>query len=124
MTPLTGSALGGIIWPIFLNQLLLKNVGFAWTVRASAFIVLGFLCLANILVRPRSSLARTRLSSAPRVSLLLLLRDLPYMLLMLGYVISILPMLMGVERLLLLAVPFCRYQEYSILVCSFHSAMS
>ncbi|KAF4588805.1 hypothetical protein EYR40_010360 [Pleurotus pulmonarius] len=45
----TGSSLGGIIFPIMLNQLF-KLVGFEWAVRASAFVVLGLLGAANLLM--------------------------------------------------------------------------
>ncbi|KAF4586369.1 hypothetical protein EYR38_010645 [Pleurotus pulmonarius] len=44
-----GSSLGGIIFPIMLNQLF-KLVGFEWAVRASAFVVLGLLGAANLLM--------------------------------------------------------------------------
>ena len=36
---ISGSSLGGVIWPIIVNQMLLKdNVGFPWTMRAIGFL--------------------------------------------------------------------------------------
>ncbi|KAF5348380.1 hypothetical protein D9758_010933 [Tetrapyrgos nigripes] len=49
-----GSSLGSIFFPIMLNQLFEKpSVGFGWGVRASAFVVLGLLILANLLMSDR-----------------------------------------------------------------------
>lgn len=45
----SGSSIGGIIFPIMHNQLLHSSVGFAWTVRISGFMVLFLLCVANML---------------------------------------------------------------------------
>jgi len=49
---ITGSATGGIFFPIMLNQLVQGPSGFAWGVRASAFVVLGMLIVANLLMSP------------------------------------------------------------------------
>lgn len=46
----TGSSIGGIIFPIMLNRLFQGSVGFAWGVRASAFLVLGLLVVGNLLM--------------------------------------------------------------------------
>ncbi|KAF9548526.1 MFS general substrate transporter [Agrocybe pediades] len=47
---LSGSSLGAVVFPIMLNNLLPK-IGFAQTVRASAYIVLGLLIVSNCLMR-------------------------------------------------------------------------
>ncbi|KAJ3925839.1 MAG: MFS general substrate transporter [Lentinula lateritia] len=48
---ITGSSVGGIIFPIMLNRLITNpRVGFAWGVRASAFVCLGLLIIANVLM--------------------------------------------------------------------------
>lgn len=52
----SGSSLGGVIFPIMLNQLFNGSVGFAWGVRASAFLILGMLVLANILMSTNKTL--------------------------------------------------------------------
>ncbi|KZT25256.1 MFS monocarboxylate transporter-like protein [Neolentinus lepideus HHB14362 ss-1] len=50
----SGSSTGGIIFPIMLNKLANNpNVGYAWAVRATGFVVLGCLVVANLLLRTR-----------------------------------------------------------------------
>lgn len=46
----SGSSLGGVIWPIVLNKLLVK-VGFGWAVRIVAFIELPLLIIGCLSVR-------------------------------------------------------------------------
>jgi len=47
-----GSSTGGVIWPIVLDQLLNHtNLGFGWTIRIIAFIMLPLLALSCLLVR-------------------------------------------------------------------------
>ncbi|QRV83130.1 major facilitator superfamily transporter [Ceratobasidium sp. AG-Ba] len=48
----TGSSCGGIAFPIMLNEVFQRS-GFAWGVRASAFVVLGCLIAGNLLMRTR-----------------------------------------------------------------------
>ncbi|KAH9837960.1 uncharacterized protein C8Q71DRAFT_755378 [Rhodofomes roseus] len=45
---LMGSSIGGAVYPIMLNQLFNHGVGFAWGVRAAAFMTLGMLIIANV----------------------------------------------------------------------------
>lgn len=44
-----GSSIGGVVWPIMLQQLLYhRNIGFGWTMRAAGFVMmvpLGIVCL-------------------------------------------------------------------------------
>jgi MFS family permease len=47
-----GSSVGGVIYPIVLNQLLIR-VGFAWSVRALGFIALGTLLVPLAIMRMR-----------------------------------------------------------------------
>ncbi|KAK5131807.1 hypothetical protein LTR08_000562 [Meristemomyces frigidus] len=47
-----GGSLGGIIFPLMLQDLFPK-VGWAWAIRAQAFIILVLLILANLLIRSR-----------------------------------------------------------------------
>lgn len=47
-----GSSLGGVAWPILIENLITK-VGYAWTVRISGFICLAFLAPSAFLVRGR-----------------------------------------------------------------------
>lgn len=49
---IAGSSIGGVIFPIMLNNLI-SQIGFASAVRATAYVILGCLAIANITVRPR-----------------------------------------------------------------------
>ncbi|KAG8762278.1 hypothetical protein FRC11_010137 [Ceratobasidium sp. 423] len=48
----SGSSSGGIVFPIMLNKMFERH-GFAWGVRSTAFMVLGLLAIANLLMRTR-----------------------------------------------------------------------
>ncbi|KAH7143777.1 putative monocarboxylate transporter [Dactylonectria macrodidyma] len=54
----TGSSLGGVIFPIMLTHLI-EQVGFPWTMRISAFLILFLLTIANLTVRQRVVSNRT-----------------------------------------------------------------
>jgi len=72
-----GSSLGSIFFPILLNQLFKHPlVGFKWGVRASAFLVLGLLVLANLLMSDK----RPDLSSRPKLDMKYMMTDLPFLL--------------------------------------------
>ena len=49
---ISGSSLGGVIFPIMLNRLIVE-IGFASGVRATAYLILGCLVTANALIAPR-----------------------------------------------------------------------
>jgi MFS family permease len=46
----SGSSIGGVIFPIMTSRLV-RQVGFGWTMRISAFIILFLLIIANLTVR-------------------------------------------------------------------------
>lgn len=48
----SGSSMGGVIFPIMVQKLIPK-IGFPWTMRAAAFIILGLLIVANLTVKSR-----------------------------------------------------------------------
>ncbi|TXT08970.1 hypothetical protein VHUM_02444 [Vanrija humicola] len=50
---LSGSGLGGTLWPVALNRMF-AQIGFAWALRASGFISLGLLAAACALLRTRA----------------------------------------------------------------------
>lgn len=53
-----GSSLGGVLWPIALDQMLNKNdVSFGWTMRIVGFIMIPLLVLVLLLVRPPPAVA-------------------------------------------------------------------
>jgi len=72
-----GSSVGGIIFPIMLNKLLNGHTGFAWGVRASAFLVLALLVVSNVLMTAHPP-ART--ADARKVDMKAILTDVPYLL--------------------------------------------
>ncbi|KAI0043295.1 MFS general substrate transporter [Auriscalpium vulgare] len=74
----TGLFAGGAFFPIMLTQLLRRGVSFAWTVRASAFVVLGMLLVANACMR-RSCPGASSPTGAKRTSLTDLVTDAAYM---------------------------------------------
>ncbi|KAF9494660.1 hypothetical protein BDN71DRAFT_974481 [Pleurotus eryngii] len=78
----TGSSLGGIVFPIMLNQLFQSSVGFEWGVRASAFVVLGLLVAANPLMNDNPSVK----SAGEKPVLKNILTDIPFMLTSFGKV--------------------------------------
>ena len=49
---MTGSGLGGTLWPIAIQRML-DSLGFEWTLRVCGFISLGLLAAGNALIRTR-----------------------------------------------------------------------
>jgi len=47
-----GSSLGGVIFPIMVNKLI-PDVGFGWSMRIVAFVILGLLIVANLTIKSR-----------------------------------------------------------------------
>lgn len=51
---IAGSSIGGVIFPIMINNLLRSpSVGFGWTVRICGFIILGALCISCATIKAR-----------------------------------------------------------------------
>ncbi|WWC86543.1 uncharacterized protein L201_001420 [Kwoniella dendrophila CBS 6074] len=50
---MSGSGIGGVVWPIIIRELFAK-VGFPWGTRAVAFTSLGLLALSNALIKKRA----------------------------------------------------------------------
>jgi MFS family permease len=48
----SGSSMGGVILPIMVNRLI-PMIGFGWTMRICAFLMLGLLVITNLTVRSR-----------------------------------------------------------------------
>jgi MFS family permease len=78
-----GSALGGTLHPIMLNHLFHGPVGFRWGVRMSAGLLAGLLAVAVLLMKPRVPLT-SRNQGSITGSLLIFVRDLPYVLVVIG----------------------------------------
>jgi hypothetical protein len=47
-----GASTGGVLFPIIMNNTI-DRLGFAWGVRVAAFVMLGVLVVANIIISPR-----------------------------------------------------------------------
>ncbi|KZT03786.1 MFS general substrate transporter [Laetiporus sulphureus 93-53] len=69
-----GSSAGGIIMPIMLNQLFNGRAGFAWGVRATAFLVLGLLAISCCIMKTRLPPAQHQ----SQISMKALVTDTPY----------------------------------------------
>ncbi|KAG6872672.1 hypothetical protein C0995_007781 [Termitomyces sp. Mi166 len=80
---LSGSSIGAVIFPIMLNHLIPK-IGFAQTVRATAWIVVGCLVAANGLMRNNPVVYNLR-ARAPPLDIISFFTDVPYMIGVLGY---------------------------------------
>ncbi|CCL98464.1 uncharacterized protein FIBRA_00462 [Fibroporia radiculosa] len=81
---MSGSAVGGLVYPIMLNQLFSRGVGFAWSVRASAFLTLGVLIVANCIMTARPSNV-PKPATEGSVSLRAIITDPPFILVALGF---------------------------------------
>lgn len=69
------------MYPIMLNQLIHhSSIGFAWAVRASAFLTLGIVILANIFMIPGPP--KPKPQNKPHIGHMLI--DPPYVLLIIG----------------------------------------
>lgn len=53
----SGSALGGVIYPIMLQRLI-PRIGFAWAVRVAGFLTLACLCVSCLTMRTRLPLSK------------------------------------------------------------------
>ncbi|KAJ3479796.1 hypothetical protein NLI96_g8806 [Meripilus lineatus] len=73
---MSGSSVGGIVYPIMFNNLLHGRADFAWATRATAFLNLGIVVLANILMIPRPP--KTKPENKTPISKVLM--DPPYVL--------------------------------------------
>jgi hypothetical protein len=49
---IAGSSIGGVVLPIMVDRLI-RQVGFGWAMRSTAFLFLGLLVFGNIAVRSR-----------------------------------------------------------------------
>ncbi|KDR74772.1 hypothetical protein GALMADRAFT_70573 [Galerina marginata CBS 339.88] len=80
---MTGVSLGAVIFPISCN--LIASLGFAKTVRATGFIVLGLVIVGNCLMRTAYKVHADR----PQLDIKSFVTDVPYMLAVIGGLISL-----------------------------------
>ncbi|KAH8646251.1 monocarboxylate permease-like protein [Xylariales sp. PMI_506] len=76
----SGSSLGGVIFPIMAQQLFVR-VGFGWALRIMAFLMLGLLILGNIAVKSRLPPVPTPFNVK---EYLMPFKELPFLLLTIG----------------------------------------
>ena len=50
---IVGGSMGGIVYPILLNNVFKKHEGYEWGVRGVAFMDMGLLIIANLIMRTR-----------------------------------------------------------------------
>lgn len=83
---LTGSSGGGIVFPIMLNNLIISH-GFKKAVQYQGYLVLGFLILSNLLMRPRPVPKERQTTTAvaiPTSSVKKIITEKPYALLVMS----------------------------------------
>ncbi|KAK7915045.1 major facilitator superfamily transporter [Apiospora marii] len=84
----TGSSLGGVVFPLIISNLL-RTVGYGWTLRICAFMILALLFVANAFVRrrptPESAANRQRgLGGMTRAQMIKPFRERAFQILLLG----------------------------------------
>ncbi|CCM05103.1 uncharacterized protein FIBRA_07310 [Fibroporia radiculosa] len=81
----SGSPFGGVVYPIMLNRLFNGSAGFAWGIRASAFLSLGLLLIANCIMRTRLPGGKNRLEGS-KPSVKSIMTHKPYVLAVLAMI--------------------------------------
>ncbi|KAI1173371.1 major facilitator superfamily domain-containing protein [Nemania sp. FL0916] len=76
----TGSSLGGVIFPIMINRLI-DSVGYPWAIRSAGFLILGLQIIAILTVRSR---VKPTPKKMPVGRLAAPFKELPFFMLMLG----------------------------------------
>jgi MFS transporter, MCT family, aspergillic acid transporter len=76
----TGSSVGGVIFPIMISHMV-QSTGYPWTIRTAAFIILGLQIIAIFTVRPKMKPVPKKMPVG-RLSAPLL--EFPFVLLLLG----------------------------------------
>ncbi|KAJ7101928.1 MFS general substrate transporter [Mycena epipterygia] len=74
-----GSSLGGVVVPIMVNNLI-KEKGFPWAIRITAFLLTGLLLIANLIMTPRYSPR----GDVPHIKTLTFFKDVPFMMAVTG----------------------------------------
>jgi predicted MFS family arabinose efflux permease len=82
---IAGSSLGGVVYPVLLNNIFQRTSGFQWGVRSVAFMDLGFLVVANSIMRTRLPPKQRKMdNSEPTASMRTVLKDVPFLVYTLG----------------------------------------
>ena len=76
----TGSSVGGVIFPIMISRMI-QSTGYPWTIRTAAFLILGLQIIAILTVRPRTKPVPKKMPSSRFAAPF---REFPFVLLLLG----------------------------------------
>lgn len=76
----TGSSVGGVVFPIMIGRMI-KSVGYPWTMRTAAFIILALQIIAIATVRPRAKPAPKKMAAGRYAAPF---TELPFVMLLLG----------------------------------------
>lgn len=76
----TGSSVGGVIFPIMISRMI-PAVGYPWTMRTCAFIILALQIFAILTVRPRT---KSEPKKMPTGRLAAPFKEFPFLMLLLG----------------------------------------
>jgi MFS family permease len=76
----TGSSVGGVIFPLMISHMI-QSVGYPWTIRTAAFIILSLQVVAILTVRPRTKPVPKKM---PVGRLAAPFKELPFVLLLVG----------------------------------------
>jgi MFS family permease len=79
----TGSSVGGVIFPIMITRMI-QSVGYPWAIRTGAFLILGLQIIAVLTVRPRTPPVPKKM---PIGRLAAPFKEFPFVLLLLGIAI-------------------------------------
>jgi MFS transporter, MCT family, aspergillic acid transporter len=78
----TGSSIGGVIFPIMLNRLVQnRSTGYPWAIRISAFLILALQTVAILTVRPLTKPVAKKMSAG---ALAAPFKELPFLMMVLG----------------------------------------
>jgi MFS family permease len=77
----TGSSIGGVVFPIMISHLI-RDIGFGWAMRTSAFLILFLLLIANMTVRAYHAPQRQTITNAQMAKPL---ADIQFLLLTAGF---------------------------------------
>jgi hypothetical protein len=79
-----GTSCGGIVYPIMMNQLLHhSSLSFGWSVRAMAFMDVGLLLIAKVLMTTNHPPKR---ADSPKPNMRSVFTDVPFMIALCGFV--------------------------------------
>src|SRR4051794_29595394 len=79
----TGSSIGGVVFPIMVSRLI-PQIGFGWTMRICAFLIMFMLIIANLTMRPYYSPRPHQVTTAELVKPF---TEIPFVLLLAGFCI-------------------------------------